>query len=177
MSFYSVHIVIKEQISASLMRGGGVKSMEVKGDMNLQVSDPACAHIKLALPSPTTDFGSDLQFKQHPNVAKFTPGQGRIVALKDPSRAFPVGQALAVLKWRYAGHDESLVPLSSKPLHTCLLTSTLIPLPKSTVGPPLQMMVHATSTSNTSSKTKTLPYTMSLSPSRSRTFPSIRLTH
>jgi hypothetical protein len=96
------------------MREGGVKSMEVKGDMNLQVSDPALAHIKLALPSPTTDFGSDLQFKQHPNVAKFAPGQNRIVALKDPSRAFPVGQALAVLKWRYAGRDESLVPLSSK---------------------------------------------------------------
>ncbi|OAX33982.1 hypothetical protein K503DRAFT_869210 [Rhizopogon vinicolor AM-OR11-026] len=108
----SIHIVIKEQISVSLMREGGVKSMEVKGDMNLQVSDPACAHIKLALPPHTTDFGSDLQFKQHPNVAKFAPGQDRIVALKDPSRAFPVGQALAVLKWRYAGHDESLVPLS-----------------------------------------------------------------
>ncbi|KAG1783364.1 hypothetical protein EV702DRAFT_1061614 [Suillus placidus] len=108
----SVHIVIKEQIDVSLMREGGVKSMEVKGDMNLQVSDPALAHIKLALPSPITDFGSDLQFKQHPNVAKFAPGQNRIVALKDPSRAFPVGQALAVLKWRYAGRDESLVPLS-----------------------------------------------------------------
>ncbi|KAG0706659.1 hypothetical protein DFH29DRAFT_136012 [Suillus ampliporus] len=109
-----VHIVIKEQISVSLIREGGVKSMEVKGDMNLQVSDPALAHIKLALPSPITDFGSALQFKQHPQVAKFAPGQNRIVALKDPSRAFPVGQALAVLKWRYAGHDESLVPLSSK---------------------------------------------------------------
>jgi hypothetical protein len=108
----SVHIVIKEQIDVSLTREGGVKSMEVKGDMNLQVSDPALAHIKLALPSPTTDFGSDLQFKQHPNVAKFAPGQNRIVALKDPSRAFPVGQALAVLKWRYSGRDESLVPLS-----------------------------------------------------------------
>jgi len=108
----SVHIVIKEKIDVSLMREGGVQSMEVKGDMNLQVSDPALAHIKLALPSPTTDFGSDLQFKQHPNVAKFAPGQNRIVALKDPSRAFPVGQALGVLKWRYAGRDESLVPLS-----------------------------------------------------------------
>lgn len=127
MFIYSVHIVIKEQISVSLMREGGVKSMEVKGDINLQVSDPACAHIKLALPPPTTDFGSDLQFKQHPNVAKFIPGQDRVIALKDPSRAFPVGQALTVLKWRYAGHDESLVPISSKH-STRVLTFSLTPL-------------------------------------------------
>jgi hypothetical protein len=87
--------------------------MELKGDMNLQISDPAQAHIKLALAPPTTDFGTALQFKQHPQVAKFTPGKERIVALKDPQRSFPVGQSLAVLKWRYAGKDESYVPLSS----------------------------------------------------------------
>ncbi|KAF9235051.1 hypothetical protein BU15DRAFT_89722 [Melanogaster broomeanus] len=108
----SVHVVIKETVSLSLTREGGVKSMELKGDMNLQVSDPANAHIKLVLAPFASDFGSDLQFKQHPNVAKFAPGQEKVVALKDPSRAFPVGQALAVLKWRYAGQDESYVPLS-----------------------------------------------------------------
>lgn len=90
--------------------------MELKGDMNLHISDPAFAHLRLTLSSPSTDFGGNgLQFKQHPNVAKFAPGQQeRVVALKDPSRAFPVGQSLAVLKWRYAGTDESNVPLSSK---------------------------------------------------------------
>lgn len=109
----SVHIVIREQISLSLLRDGGVESMEVKGDMNLQISDAAHAHLRIALSSPSTDFGGNsLQFKQHPNVAKFVPGQERVVALKDPSRAFPVGQSLAVLKWRYAGTDESNVPLS-----------------------------------------------------------------
>ena len=86
--------------------------MELKGDMNLQISDPSLAHVRLVLAQPTTDFGSALQFKQHPNVAKFTPGKDRVVALKDPARPFPVGQALAVLKWRYAGLDESYVPLS-----------------------------------------------------------------
>ncbi|PPQ77561.1 hypothetical protein CVT25_011421 [Psilocybe cyanescens] len=109
----SVHIIIKEQISLSLLRDGGVQSMELKGDMNLQVTDPANAHIKINLATASTDFGgSALQFKQHPNVAKFTPGQPRIVALKDSSKAFPVGHSLAVLKWRYAGTDESNVPLS-----------------------------------------------------------------
>lgn len=95
--------------------------MELKGDMNLQVTDSAQAHLRITLASPSTDFGgSSLQFKQHPNVAKFTPGQPRVVALKDSSRAFPVGQSLAVLKWRYAGTDESNVPLSSESLPFCL---------------------------------------------------------
>jgi hypothetical protein len=116
LSSASIHVVIKEQISVTLLREGGLKSMELKGDMNLQISDAAFAHVRLALAQPTTDFGSALQFKQHPNVAKFVPGQERVVALKDPARAFPVGQSLAVLKWRYAGIDESYVPLSGEPL-------------------------------------------------------------
>lgn len=88
--------------------------MELKGDMNLQISDSSNANIKVALAPFASDFGSDLQFKQHPSIVKFTPNQEKVIALKDPSRAFPVGQALAVLKWRYAGQDESYVPLSSK---------------------------------------------------------------
>jgi hypothetical protein len=90
--------------------------MELKGDMNLQVSDAANAQLKITLGS--TDFGSTLQFKHHPNVAKFVPNQPRVVALKDPSKSFPVSQSLVVLKWRYSGTDESNVPLSS----SCLLS-------------------------------------------------------
>ena len=83
--------------------------------MNLQISDPASAHLKITLSQPPNDaFRTALQFKQHPNVAKFAPGNGpKVVALKDPGRAFPVGGSLAVLKWRYVGTDESNVPLSS----------------------------------------------------------------
>ena len=109
----SVHIIIKESLSLSLMRDGGVQSMELKGDMNLLINDPEQTHLRITLAQGSDFGGSNLQFKQHPNVAKFAPGQARVVALKDPSKAFPVGQSLAVLKWRYAGTDESYVPLSS----------------------------------------------------------------
>ena len=115
-SFNSVHIVIKEQLSLELLREGGLKSMEVQGDMNLQLSDAAHAKVKLALSPLAEDFSpSEIQFKQHPHVAKFGATGDRIVALKDPQRSFPVGQSLAVLKWRYTGKDESHVPLSSEP--------------------------------------------------------------
>ncbi|EKM84345.1 hypothetical protein AGABI1DRAFT_82023 [Agaricus bisporus var. burnettii JB137-S8] len=107
-----IHIVIKEQLSLSLLHDGGVQSMEVKGDMNLLIADPAMSQIRIALAPSTSNFGGkSLQFKQHPNVAKFGPGQERIIALKDTSRSFPVNQSLAVLRWRYSGTDESNVPL------------------------------------------------------------------
>jgi hypothetical protein len=110
----SIHVVIKENLSLSLNHEGGLRSLELKGDMNLQISDPALSHVRLVLTPPTADLGSALQFKQHPNVAKLGPGQERVVALKDSTRAFPVGQSLTVLKWRYTGLDESHVPLSGE---------------------------------------------------------------
>ena len=73
-----------------------------------------CARYDFALAPAPASFGPELQFKQHPNVGKFAANRDRIVALKDPSRSFPIGQPLAVLKWRYSGKDETYVPLSSE---------------------------------------------------------------
>lgn len=98
----------------TLLREGGLKSLELKGDLNLNISDPSLARLRLALTAPSSSL-NDLQFKQHPNVGKFNAAD-RVVALKDPNRGFPVGQPLGVLKWRYAGRDESFVPLSSASL-------------------------------------------------------------
>jgi len=82
--------------------------------MNLHVSDASFSRIKISLLPPPSAFGPELQFKQHPNVGKFSVNKERIVALKDSTRGFPVNQSLAVLKWRYTGKDESYVPLSSE---------------------------------------------------------------
>ncbi|KAA1468140.1 hypothetical protein DENSPDRAFT_833348 [Dentipellis sp. KUC8613] len=108
----SVHIVTREHISLALSREGGLETLELKGDMNLRVAEADLARIKVTLLPSSTDFGSELQFKQHPNVGKFVANKERVIALKDPARGFPVNQSLAVLKWRYVGRDESYVPLS-----------------------------------------------------------------
>jgi len=106
----SVHVTVKEQLSVSLLRDGGVQSFELKGDLDLRVSDAALSKLRLTLaPKEYTD----LQFKQHPNVAKFT-GSEKVIGLKDPSRSFPVGQGLGVLRWRMTSKDESHVPLNSE---------------------------------------------------------------
>ena len=112
----SVHVSIKESVSVDLMREGGVNSLEIKGDMNLHVSDDALTRIRLSVAPPPSGIGAEVQFKQHPNVAKFQAQKERIVALKDPSRVFPLDQPLGVLKWRYTGKDETYVPLSSTSL-------------------------------------------------------------
>jgi hypothetical protein len=121
----SVHVSIKETVSVDLMREGGVNSLEIKGDMNLHVSDDALARIRLLVAPPPSGVGTEVQFKQHPNVVKFQGQKERVVALKDPTRGFPVNQPLGVLKWRYSGKDETYVPLSSMFL-LCLYASTRI---------------------------------------------------
>ncbi|KIJ53699.1 hypothetical protein M422DRAFT_201923 [Sphaerobolus stellatus SS14] len=106
----SVHLQVREHLTLHLLREGGLKTLELKGDLNLNISDPSNTKIRLGLSAPTSS-ANDLQFKSHPNVGKFLTSE-RIVALKDSNRSFPVGQPLSVLKWRYSGRDESLLPLS-----------------------------------------------------------------
>ncbi len=119
---YSVHITIREHLSLSLLRDGGIKSLELKGDLDLKITDSSLSKLKLIL-SPVSekasDLGKDLQFQQHPNVAKFAGGAGadRVVALKNADRSFPVGQGLMVLKWRLSTKDESIVPLTGEYCH------------------------------------------------------------
>lgn len=110
----SIHAVVREQLSAEILREGGLKSMTLKGEMLLQVSDAAEGKIKLLLAPFESELASELQFKQHPNVAKFGPSGDRVIALKDPSRSFPVNMSLGVLKWRYDGKDETYIPLASE---------------------------------------------------------------
>ncbi|KAJ7760557.1 hypothetical protein B0H16DRAFT_1532693 [Mycena metata] len=115
----SIHISITEQITCSLLRDGGLeKDIELKGDMNLHISDASQTRISLTL-LPTDEsnlLAAGVQFKQHPQVAKFDMRASRTEAkeikLRDPSKTFPLNQNLAVLKWRYKGNDEGAVPLS-----------------------------------------------------------------
>ena len=56
----SVHIVVREEISLQQTRDGKVEKLEIKGDMNLQVSDPDSSKIKLTLGPVNEDFGNEL---------------------------------------------------------------------------------------------------------------------
>ncbi|CAG8485968.1 6178_t:CDS:2 [Funneliformis caledonium] len=105
----SVHLAIMEKISLQANRDGGLENLEVKGDLELTVSDPDLTKIKISVRA--VDDGT-VQLKTHPNVDKKLFSSDSIISLKNPAKGFPVNQPLGVLRWRYITKDETVIPLS-----------------------------------------------------------------
>lgn len=105
----AVHVTVAETISANLTREGALKSFEVKGDLQLRISDPAFTKIKMDL---LTNASPGVQFRTHPNVDKALFTNSNIIQLKDTSKRFPANNAIGVLRWRVASsgseHADSL---------------------------------------------------------------------
>jgi hypothetical protein len=95
----AVHVTVAETISARLTREGAVKSFEVKGDLQLRISDPSFTKIKLDLIANPTHGA---QFRTHPNVDKALFNNTNIIQLKDTSKRFPANNSIGVLRWRVA---------------------------------------------------------------------------
>ncbi|KAG8927382.1 hypothetical protein FRC03_001093 [Tulasnella sp. 419] len=116
----SVHVSIREQLSVSLDQSGGLKSLSLKGELNLLISDSAHTKVRLTIPESAREaqeeYGNELQFKYHPNLLKGPLAEkGNLdeeLRQKDANRSWPVGQPLGVLRWKLASKDESFVPLS-----------------------------------------------------------------
>ena len=102
-----VFITVEEKLSVALNKDGGVEGMDVSGSMTMLVNgDQKCVKVSLAA-APSSSY----QFKTHPNIDKNLFSGDNVVGLKDPTREFPSGSALGVLKWRYQSMDEAEVPL------------------------------------------------------------------
>lgn len=107
-----VHIRIAEAISATLSREGAPKSFEVKGDLQLRITDPSFTKLKLALLANPTQGA---QFRTHPNVDKAVFTNSSTIQLKDTSKRFPSNSDIGVLRWRVAnsGSDNAdILPIS-----------------------------------------------------------------
>jgi len=89
-----VHIVISETISAKVRgEGGNLESFDVKGNVQLRISDAAFAQIKLNLAVGDTKGAS---LMSHPKVDKTLFKNQRVV---QTTSGFPKNQSLAVVKW------------------------------------------------------------------------------
>jgi hypothetical protein len=109
MSSEPVFLSIEEKLSVALNKDGGLEGMEVSGTCSLTVGNEADACVKVLLAgNPNPGY----QFKTHPNIDKAVYSGENTLGLKDPSRPFPCGAPLGVLKWRFQSADESLVPLT-----------------------------------------------------------------
>jgi len=104
----AIQLTVDEKVVVSMNRDGGLESMEVKGDLTLLITDSAMGKVTLPL---RMGENPGFQFKTHPNINKQLFSAESTLGLKDPTKAFPTGSALGVLKWRLATTEESLVPL------------------------------------------------------------------
>ncbi|KAJ8325275.1 hypothetical protein BDV3_007177 [Batrachochytrium dendrobatidis] len=103
-----VHVVVEEKVSVAISRDGGLQSFEVNGSMMLKINSPSSARVKLEI---VHNSDPNLRFTTHPNVDKGLWASDSVIALRDPSRPFPVGQALGILRWKVSSRDETLAPL------------------------------------------------------------------
>lgn len=101
----AVHVTIAEQISARLGREGNLTSFEVKGDLQLKISDPALTKLNLSLQANEGPLKA--QFKTHPNLDRNLFTSQKLIQLKDTSKKFPTNASTAVLRWRATAPAET----------------------------------------------------------------------
>jgi coatomer subunit delta len=106
-----IHITVAEQIIARLSREGTLKSFEVKGDLQLRVSDPSLTKVKLDL---IAEASHGAQFKTHPNVDRALFNSSKAIQTKDPSRGFPPNISVGVLRWNFKAKsdDSEILPIT-----------------------------------------------------------------
>ncbi|KAJ5872677.1 Clathrin adaptor mu subunit C-terminal [Penicillium soppii] len=94
-----IQLTIAETISATLTREGALKSFEVKGDLQLRISDPSFTKLRLDCQAVPTHGA---QFRTHPNVDKALFTNSSTIQLKDTTKRFPANNSIGVLRWRVA---------------------------------------------------------------------------
>ena len=104
-----VHVTVAETVSAKLTRDGAMKSLEIKGDLQLRISDPTFAKVRLELKADPTHGA---QYRTHPNVDRNLFTSSKVIQLKDTSKRFPIDNSTGVLRWRVASNDSSLLPIT-----------------------------------------------------------------
>jgi len=107
-----IHVIFAETITARLSREGAVESMEVKGDLQLRITDPSLTQVKLSLTAPNRE---GVQFNTHPKVDRPLFNSTKVVQLREAGRGFPANQSIGVMRWRYqapAGGAGATLPIT-----------------------------------------------------------------
>lgn len=94
-----LQITVAETIAAKVSREGSLESFEVKGDLQLRITDPTLTQVKLNLA-----FGDirGAQLNSHPKVDKAVFKNQRVIQLSDTSKGFPANNSIGVMRWRLA---------------------------------------------------------------------------
>ena len=108
----NVHLTVKERVSVTGNRDGGLESLEIKGDLLLKITDPSATRLSILMNASEQFGGTEVQYRTHPHVDKQPWSTERKIALRDPKREFPLNQQVGVLRWRCVTKDDSALPLS-----------------------------------------------------------------
>jgi coatomer subunit delta len=99
-----IRITIAESISAKISREGVLKFLNVKGDLQLYISDASLTKVKLELIANPTH---NALFRTHPNVDKELFTKSKTIRLRDNSKGFPPSNAVGVLRWSASATAET----------------------------------------------------------------------
>lgn len=94
-----VHITIAESISAKVSREGSLEAFEVKGDLQLRITDPSLTQIKLTL---AVGDSRGAQLSSHPKVDKTLFKNQKVIQIAKAGEGFPSNQSIGVMRWKLA---------------------------------------------------------------------------
>ncbi|KAG0158491.1 hypothetical protein PDIDSM_6006 [Penicillium digitatum] len=129
-----IQLTIAEIISATLTREGALKSFEVKGDMQLRISDPSLTKLRLDCQAIPTHGA---QFRTHPNVDKALFTNSSVIQLKDTAKRFPANNSIGVLRWRVASSADNadILPITFTVWSMSHRRSVVVTIPYGTTEP------------------------------------------
>ena len=106
-----IHITVNEAIKAKLSRDGGLDTFEVKGDLQLRISDPSLTQIKLNLALGDTRGAS---LSAHPKVDKALFKNKSVIQIAESGKGFPSNQSIGVMRWKLSpkGSDVDDPPIN-----------------------------------------------------------------
>ena len=101
------NIRVEEKFSATLNRDGGASSVDVRGDLFVNVADGSLGPVKIVLGRINEAFN----FKSHPNINKPLFTSDRVLVSKD-AKPYPLQQSLGILRWRLQTVGAIKLPIS-----------------------------------------------------------------
>lgn len=90
-------ITIAETVSARLGREGTLESLDVKGDLQLRITDPAMAQIRIKLALGEL---KGAQLNSHPKVDRTIFKNDKLIQLQDTTKSFPVNTPIGIMRWK-----------------------------------------------------------------------------
>jgi len=108
-----VFVSIEEKLTLQLEKEGGIKKLDLKGELKLTVFDPDDAKVVVQTDGP---LAKERGFKcrLHPKINSKQFEADGTLGLKDASKGFPVGSdnAPVILRWRMQSSEESEIPFT-----------------------------------------------------------------